>query len=186
MKAGKVSVVTDHVDSFDAKGIKLKSGKHLDADIIVTATGLRLSFAGKIALGVDGRPVDMSKRFFYRSCMFSNVPNLAGIFGYVNAGWTLRVDIVAEFLTRLINQMDVYGAVAATPVLPEGREPEETEIFDFSSGYVQRGKHLMPRNAPALPWRISQDYRKDRIDMRQAPIDDGVLQFTRVREKVAN
>jgi monooxygenase len=152
--------------------------------VIVTATGLRLSFAGKIAISVDGEQVDISKRFFYRSCMFSNLPNLAGIFGYVNAGWTLRVDIVAQYLTRLINQMDAYGAVAATPVLPAGSEPEEDDIFEFSSGYVQRGKHLMPRNAAALPWRISQDYLKDRADMRQAPIDDGVLVFTRARELV--
>jgi cation diffusion facilitator CzcD-associated flavoprotein CzcO len=184
IKAGRASIVTDHIDRFDATGIKLKSGKHLDADVIVTATGLRLSFGGKIALSVDGEPVDMSKRFFYRSCMFSNLPNLAGVFGYVNAGWTLRVDLVGEYLTRLLNQMDVYGAVAVTPALPAGSEPEEEDIFDFSSGYVQRGKHLMPRNAAALPWRISQDYLKDRQDMRQSPIDDGVLVFTRARELV--
>jgi cation diffusion facilitator CzcD-associated flavoprotein CzcO len=184
IKDGRASVVTDHIESFDAKGIKLQSGKHLDADIVVTATGLRLAFGGKIALSLDGEPVDISKHFFYRSCMFSNLPNLAGIFGYVNAGWTLRVDIVAQYLTRLLRQLDAYGAVAVTPVLPAGSEPEEAEIFDFSSGYVQRGKHLMPRNAAALPWRISQDYLKDRQDMRQAPIDDGVLQFTLARELV--
>jgi cation diffusion facilitator CzcD-associated flavoprotein CzcO len=186
MKAGTVSVVTDHIDRFDAKGIKLKSGRHLDADIIVTATGLRMAFGGKIAISLNGQPVDISKQYFYRSCMFSNMPNFAGIFGYVNAGWTLRVDLVGEYLTRMIRQMDAYGAVVATPVLPAGSEPEEDDIFDFSSGYVIRGKHLMPRNAASLPWRISQDYRKDRIDMRQAPIDDGVLQFTRARELVGS
>jgi len=116
--------------------------------------------------------------------MFSNVPNLAGVFGYLNASWTLRVDIVAEYVTRLLRQMDAYGAVAATPVLRAGDEPEVDDIFDFSSGYIQRGKHLMPKNAATLPWRLNQDYRRDRVDMRQAPIDDGVLEFTRARELV--
>ncbi|MBN8502787.1 MAG: FAD-containing monooxygenase EthA, partial [Sphingomonadales bacterium] len=118
----------------------------------------------------------------YRNCMFSNVPNLAGVFGYLNASWTLRVDIIAEYLTRLFKQMDAIGAVAATPAMAPGSEPEEDDIFDFSSGYIQRGKHLMPRNAASLPWRLNQEYRKDRIDMRQSPIDDGVLHFTRARE----
>ncbi len=184
MNQGKASVVTDHIDSFDATGIKLRSGEHLDADVIVTATGLAMTFAGKIAVSVDGKPVDFSHHFFYRNCMFSNLPNLAGIFGYVNASWTLRVDIVAQYLTRLIKQMDAYGAVAATPAMPDGTEPEEDDVFDFSSGYIQRGKGKMPRNAAALPWRLNQDYLKDRTDMRQALIDDGVLEFTRARELV--
>jgi monooxygenase len=181
---GKASVVTDHIDSFDATGIKLKSGEHLAADVIITATGLAMTFAGKIAVSVDGRPVDFSQHYFYRNCMFSNLPNIAGIFGYVNASWTLRVDIVAQYLTRLIKQMDAYGAVAATPAMPAGTEPEEDDVFDFSSGYIQRGKDKMPKNAATLPWRLNQDYLKDRVDMRQALIDDGVLEFTRARELV--
>ena len=184
IKAGQASIVTDQIDSFDAAGIKLKSGQHLDADIIVTATGLNMTFAGKIAMSVDGEPVDFSTRFFYRNCMFSNLPNLAGIFGYVNASWTLRVDIVAQYLTRLLRQMDKYDAVAATPVMAADAIPEEDDVFDFSSGYLERGKHKMPRNAATLPWRLNQEYRKDRVDMRQAPIDDGVLEFTRARELV--
>ena len=182
IKAGTASVVTDQIDSFDATGIKLKSGEHLDADIIVTATGLKMSFAGKIAVSVDGAPVDFAQHYFYRNCMFSNVPNLAGIFGYLNASWTLRVDIVAQYITRLLRQMDSDGAVAATPAMPKGAEPAEDDIFDFSSGYIQRGKHLMPKNAASLPWRLNQEYRKDRVDMRQAPIADGVLEFQRARE----
>ena len=185
IKAGKADVVTDHIEKFDKTGITLKSGKHLDADIIVTATGLKLAVAGKIAVSVDGAPVDFSKRFYYRNCMFSNVPNLAAVFGYLNASWTLRVDIIGDYLTRLLNQMDAIHAQAAVPVLPEGQEPEEDDIFDFSSGYIQRGKHLMPKNAPALPWRLNQEYRKDRQDMRQAPLDDGVMQFRRVQDKVS-
>ncbi len=182
---GRADVVTDHIDSFDATGIKLKSGKHLDADIIITATGLNLAVAGKIAVSVDGKPVDFSKRFYYRNCMFSDVPNLAGVFGYINASWTLRVDIIGEYLTRLFKQMDAIGAVAATPELPEGGLQEDDVFGDFSSGYLERGKAMMPKNAPSLPWRLNQDYRRDKQDMRQAPIDDGVLQFTRARELVA-
>jgi cation diffusion facilitator CzcD-associated flavoprotein CzcO len=185
IKQGKASVVTDHIDSFDATGIKLKSGRHLDADVIVTATGLKLAVAGKIAFSVDGQPVDFSKRFYYRNCMFSNVPNLAGVFGYINASWTLRVDIIGEYITRLLKQMDAYGAVAATPAMDPGAEPEHQDIFaDFSSGYLARGKDTMPRNAPSLPWRLNQDYRQDKQDMRQAPIDDGVMHFTRAKELV--
>ncbi len=184
IKAGKASVVTDQIEKFDKTGITLKSGEHLDADIIVTATGLKLAVAGKIAVSVDGAPVDFSKRFYYRNCMFSNVPNLAAVFGYLNASWTLRVDIIGDYLTRLLKQMDAIHAQAAVPVMPEGQEPEEDDIFDFSSGYIQRGKHMMPRNAASLPWRLNQDYRKDKQDMRQAPLDDGVLQFRRVRQPV--
>lgn len=181
---GKASVVTDHIDRFDATGIRLRSGRHLDADIIVTATGLKLAVAGKIAVSVDGEPVDFSKRFYYRNCMFSNVPNLAAVFGYLNASWTLRVDIVAEYLTRLLNQLDAINAQVAVPVMKPGEELEEDDIFDFSSGYIQRGKDQMPRNAASLPWRLNQEYRKDRQDMRQAPLDDGIMEFRRVRETV--
>lgn len=185
IKQGKAEVVTDHIDSFDATGIKLKSGKHLDADVIVTATGLNLAFAGKIAISVDGQPVDFGSHFYYRNCMFSNVPNLAGVFGYINASWTLRVDIVGEYITRLLKQMDAYGAVAATPVLPADAQIEPDDVFaDFSSGYLERGKDKMPKNAPSLPWRLNQDYKRDKQDMRQAPIDDGVMHFTRARELV--
>ncbi len=184
IKAGKANIVTDHIEKFDKTGITLKSGQHIDADIIVTATGLKLAVAGKIAIAVDGAPVDFSKRYYYRNCMFSNVPNLAAVFGYLNASWTLRVDIIGDYLTRLIQQMDAIQAQTAIPVMPAGQEPEEDDIFDFSSGYIQRGKDMMPRNAASLPWRLNQDYRKDRQDMRQAPLDDGVMQFRRVRQPV--
>lgn len=181
---GKASILTDRIKTFDKTGIQLESGKHLDADVIITATGLRMTFAGKIAMSIDGDPIDFSQHYFYRNCMFSNVPNLAGVFGYLNASWTLRVDIIGEYLTRLFNQMDAGNMQVATPTMAAGAEPEIDDIFDFSSGYIQRGKHLMPKNAAVLPWRLNQEYRKDRIDMRQAPIDDGVLQFRRVRELV--
>ena len=177
MKADQASIVTDHIERFDATGIVLKSGRHLDADIIVTATGLTMSVAGKIAISVDGTPVHFNERFYYRNSMFSNVPNLAGIFGYLNASWTLRVDLVANYITRLLNQMDAVGRSIATPVLAADAKLDEDNIFDFSSGYIQRGMHLMPKSAKTLPWRLNQEYIRDRKDMRTAPIDDGVLQF---------
>jgi cation diffusion facilitator CzcD-associated flavoprotein CzcO len=179
IKQGKASIVTDRIVRFDATGIRLESGKHLDADVIITATGLKLAVAGKIAVCVDGSQVDFSKRFYYRNCMFSNVPNLAAIFGYLNASWTLRVDIVANYLTRLINHMDAVGADIATPVLPENHGLVEDNIFDFSSGYIQRSLDIMPKNAPALPWRLNQDYLHDRKAMRSAPVEDGILKFTK-------
>ncbi|MDP3674257.1 MAG: NAD(P)/FAD-dependent oxidoreductase [Novosphingobium sp.] len=178
MKADKAAIVTDHIERFDATGIVLKSGRHLDADVIVTATGLRLAWAGKIAVSVEGEPVDPAQRFYYRNCMFSNVPNLALVFGYINASWTLRVDIVANFVTRLLNHMDATGARIVTPAMPDNAGIEPESLFEgFSSGYLARGKHLVPRNATTLPWRLNQDYVQDRKDMRSAPVEDGVLKF---------
>ncbi|HUQ13280.1 MAG TPA: NAD(P)/FAD-dependent oxidoreductase [Novosphingobium sp.] len=176
---GKADVVTDHIERFDAHGIVLKSGRRLDADAIVTATGLNLAVAGKIAVTVDGTRVDFAQRFYYRNCMFSNVPNLAAIFGYLNASWTLRVDIVANYLTRVINHMDAVDADIAMPELRAGETLDEDNIFDFSSGYIQRALPIMPKSAVALPWRLNQDYLADRKSMRTAPIADGVLRFSK-------
>lgn len=178
MKADKASVVTDHIERFDAGGIQLKSGRHLDADIIVTATGLKLAVAGKIPVRVDGDPVDWSEHFYYKACMFSNVPNFSAVFGYLNASWTLRADIVAEYVCRVLNHMQATGTGIATPVLADPSTLTEENIFDFSSGYIQRSLHIMPKNADALPWRLSQNYVQDRVDMRSGAIADGVLAFT--------
>lgn len=183
--ADKAEIVTDHIERIDAKGIQLKSGKHLDADIIVTATGLSLAVAGKIAVSIEGERVDWSQHFYYKGCMFSNVPNLAVVFGYLNASWTLRSDINAEYVCKVLNHLDKVGANVATPVLRDDHGLEEDDLFDFSSGYIQRGKHIMPKSAVALPWRLNQEYRFDRKALKTAPIDDGVLVFSRVKERVA-
>lgn len=177
MKAGKASVVTDHIDRFEATGIQLKSGKHLDADVIVTATGLKLAVAGKIPVRVDGAAVDWSDHFYYKACMFSNVPNFSAVFGYLNASWTLRADIVSEYVCRVLNHMTATGTEVATPVLDDPASLEEENIFDFSSGYIQRSLHIMPRNANQLPWRLNQNYVQDRVDMKTGAIDDGILSF---------
>ncbi|MCP9222216.1 NAD(P)/FAD-dependent oxidoreductase [Erythrobacter sp. LQ02-29] len=178
VREGRAQVVTDHIDRFEAEGIRLKSGDLLPADIIVTATGLALVFGGKIAISVDGEAIDWAQRWFYRGCMFSGVPNLAATFGYLNASWTLRVDQNAAYVCDLLANMRAKGADIAVPELPS--EPlEEDDIFDFSSGYLMRSKHLMPKSAPTLPWRLNQEYLEDRRDFRQRPVDDGNLVFHR-------
>ncbi len=179
MKGGKASIVTDKIAAFERGGIRLESGEHLDADIVVTATGLKLAIAGKMTVSIDGEPVDFAQRFYYKGCMFSNVPNLAVVFGYLNASWTLRADINADYVCRVINHMDQVGALLAVPALTKTQEAalEEDDIFDFSSGYIQRSKHIMPKNAIAYPWRLNQDYVLDKKRMRKDPVDDGILAF---------
>ncbi len=180
IKAGKASIVTARIGSVDRTGVALEDGRHIDADVIVTATGLSFAIGGKIAVSLDGVPVNFADRFYYRNCMFSNVPNLAALFGYLNAGWTLRVDIVADWLCRLINQMDARGADVVTPILREDHGLAEGPVFDlFSSGYLQRARAIIPKSAATAPWRLGMDYHADRKEMRDTPIDDGVLQFAR-------
>ncbi len=177
IKADRAEIVTDHIERIDRTGIQLKSGRHLDADIIVTATGLKLALAGKIAVSVDGEAVRWNERFYYKGCMFSNVPNYAAVFGYLNASWTLRADIVAEYACRVLNHMAATGSDIAVPVLEDAASLTEENVFDFSSGYIQRALAIMPKNADRLPWRLNQDYLADRRDMRTGRIDDGVLVF---------
>lgn len=187
MRAGKATVVTGEIDRVDQAGIVLRDGSRIDADVIVTATGLRLAVLGKVAISLGGQPVDFSQAFYYRNAMFSNVPNLAALFGYLSAGWTLRVDLVADWLCRLFKQMDAWDVDIATPHLPEDHGLEEFDVFGlFSSGYLARGRHLVPKSATEAPWRISMDYLSDRKEMRDAPIDDGHLRFARIgREQVS-
>lgn len=180
VRSGKASVATGRIAAVEAGGVRLEDGRQLPADVIVTATGLRLSMLGKAAISIDGRPIDLSEHFYYRNCMFSNVPNFAALFGYLNASWTLRVDIVAEWLCRLVNQMEFWGTDVVTPHLaPDHGLSEQNPADLFSSGYLQRGRHLLPKSSTSEPWRISMHYRSDRAAMRAAPIDDGVLRFAR-------
>jgi monooxygenase len=180
IKAGSADVVTGQIGTVDQGGIMLQDGRHIDADVIITATGLKLATMGGIAVSLDGTPVNFPQHYHYRNCMFSNVPNFAALFGYLNAGWTLRVDIVADWLCRLLRQMDTWRVDVATPRLSDDHDLIEDPIHDtFSSGYLQRGRHLMPKSATTQPWQLSMDYRADRLQMRDAPIDDGVLRFDR-------
>lgn len=181
MKSGKASVVTDQIAGFEKGGVRLKSGDFLEADIIITATGLKLAVAGKIAISHNGEPVAFNERYYYKGCMFSNLPNLAVVFGYLNASWTLRADINSDYVCRVLNHMRKTGSDIAVPVLtPEAESQiEEDDIFDFSSGYIERAKSIMPKNAVAYPWRLNQEYLIDRKRMAEDPVVDGLLAFTR-------
>jgi len=177
VKAGKASVTTGHIDSFEKEGIRLTTGELVPADIVITATGLRLALGGKIAVSLDGRPVDWTDHWFYRGCMFSNVPNLAVVFGYLNASWTLRADNNADYVCRVLNRLADKRADVVVPYLADDHGLAEDDIIVFSSGYLQRAKAVMPKSAATLPWRLNQDYLEDCRDFRKRPVDDGVLRF---------
>jgi cation diffusion facilitator CzcD-associated flavoprotein CzcO len=179
MKAGTASIVTGHIEAFEKGGVRLKSGEFIEADIVVTATGLKMAVAGKIAISVDGACVDWPEQFYYKGCMFSNVPNLAVVFGYLNASWTLRADINSDYVCRVLNTMRAKGAQIAVPVLTPEAEAQivEDDIFDFSSGYIQRSKAIMPKSAVAYPWRLNQEYVVDRELLKKDPVEDGFMAF---------
>ena len=179
IKSGKAEVVTGRIKRFVKGGIELDDGAIIEADIIVTATGLKLAVAGKIAVSQDGTPVDFAQRFYYKGCMFSNLPNLAVVFGYLNASWTLRADINSEFVCRVLNAMESKGVDTVVAHLPEDHGLEEDDIFDFSSGYIQRALHIMPKSATVYPWRLNQEYVFDRKVMRESPVEDGLLEFSK-------
>jgi len=179
MKAGKASIVTGQIEAFEANGIRLKTGELLEADIIITATGLKMAIAGKINMSLNGEPVNFAEHFYYKGCMFSNLPNLAVVFGYLNASWTLRADINSDYVCRVLNHMRKTGTNIAVPILtPEAEAAiEEDDVFDFSSGYIQRSKHIMPKNSISYPWRLNQEYVIDRKQMANDPVDDDLLTF---------
>ncbi len=179
IRRGSASVVTDHIESFTETGIQLKSGDHLDADIIVTATGLQLVTVGDMEISVDGVPVDFSATWTYRGLGYSDVPNLVSSFGYINASWTLRSDLIGTFVCRLLNHMTATGTQQCTPRLrlSDLDMPSRPFIVDFSSGYMQRMMPLLPKQGDRDPWRNPQTLAADR-KLMNTPIDDGVMQFT--------
>ena len=181
INAGKANVVTGHIAGFEKNGVRLESGELIEADIIITATGLKMAVAGKIAISVGGEPVDFAQRFYYKGCMFSNLPNFAVVFGYLNASWTLRADINSDYVCRVLNHMRATGTNLVTPVLTAEAEAaiEEDDIYDFSSGYIQRAKAIQPKNSTKFPWRLNQEYVVDRKQMKDDPVDDGLLTFAR-------
>ena len=176
LRAGRASIVTDHVETFTENGIQLKSGQHLDADLVVTATGLNLLLLGGTQLVVDGKPVDPPKTMSYRGMMVSDVPNMAFAVGYTNASWTLKCDLVAQYMCRLINHMDGHGYTQCTPRRTDPGITEEP-IIDFSSGYVQRSIHLFPKAGSKVPWKLHQNYARDLINLRFGRVEDGVMEF---------
>ena len=176
LKAGSASVVTDHIETFDETGIQLKSGTHLDADVIVTATGLVLQVLNGLALSVDGQPVDPGQTLSYKGMMYEGVPNLVSVFGYTNASWTLKADLTCEYANRLLNHMGRTGARQVTPRNTTG-ETERLPWLDFSSGYVARAMEKFPKQGGKAPWRLHQNYALDLMNLRYARLDDGVLEF---------
>ena len=186
MREGKASVVTDHIASFTETGIQLASGEHLEADVIVTATGLELVTLGEMDFMVDGKQVDFSQTWTYKGFAYSDIPNMASTFGYINASWTLRSDLTAEYVCRLLNHMRKKGVAQCTPRLREqDRNMKQRPWIDgFSSGYMQRMMHRMPRQGDHEPWINPQNYRRDKKMFKHSPIDDGVMQFTKQSTRV--
>jgi len=175
--SGKASVVTGEIETFTPKGVRLKSGAELEADLVVTATGLDLQVLGGVRLTVDGRPVEAPKIFNYKGLMYSDVPNLASVFGYTNASWTLKSDLASEYVCRLLNHMRKHGYVRCTPRNRDGALGSEPWV-DFSSGYLQRSLHLFPKQGAKAPWRLSQSYPRDILTLRFGRIEDGVMEFS--------
>jgi cation diffusion facilitator CzcD-associated flavoprotein CzcO len=172
----KATVVTDQIETFTERGVQLQSGEHLDADIIVTATGLVLKLMSGLQLSVDGRHVDLSQTITYKGMMYSDVPNLASAFGYTNASWTLKCDLTSEYVCRLLKHMDQHGYAQCTPRV---NDPELTvePAIDFTSGYVLRALETLPRQGSKTPWRVHQNYVKDLSMLRFGRLDDGTMEF---------
>jgi cation diffusion facilitator CzcD-associated flavoprotein CzcO len=188
VRSGRASVVTDHIESFTERGLALKSGAELEADIVVMATGLDVVSFGEIRLSVDGEEVVQPEKFTYRGMMLSDVPNCISTFGYINASWTLRADLTAEYFCRLVNYMDRTGYRQCTPRLRESDHDMQGQawITGFTPGYLQRVMYDLPRQGDREPWLNPQNYAHDRKVFRHAPIDDGVLTFSnRAAEKAA-
>lgn len=176
IRDGRASVVTDHIETFTEDGLLLRSGEHLPADIIVTATGLVMKLFSGMQLFVDSAPIEMSKTLVYKGMMFSDVPNLAFAVGYTNASWTLKCDLTAGYVCRLLNHMDHRGYTVCTPrVNDTDLKPEP--VIDFNSGYVLRALHTLPRQGSKKPWRLHQNYVKDLSMMRYGRLEDGAMEF---------
>ena len=180
LRAGKAEVVTDQIATFTETGITLKSGKTLDADIIVSATGLNMVTLGEMTFSKDGAPIVFADTWTYKGLMYSGMPNLISTFGYINASWTLRADLTSEYVCRLLKHMDSTGTRVATPTLRPGEAamPARPWIEDFSSGYMQRAMDRLPKQGDREPWINPQDYQRDKIMIRKGVIDDGVLAFS--------
>ncbi|MHA7665521.1 flavin-containing monooxygenase [Mycolicibacterium sp. HS_4_1] len=178
-RTGKASVVTDQIERFTKHGILLKSGQELEADIIVTATGLNLSLFGKIALSVDGQVLNMPDHTVYKAMMVSDVPNMAFAMGYTNIAWTLKVDLVCEHFCRMLDHMDAHGHDIVVPVV-ENPDMARGPLMDLSSGYVQRGIQQFPRSGDSGSWLVKHAYEMDAERLRNGPIEDSGLRFASV------
>ncbi|HEV7333514.1 MAG TPA: NAD(P)/FAD-dependent oxidoreductase [Flavisolibacter sp.] len=176
IREGKATVVTDEISHFTNDGIQLKSGKTIEADIVVLATGLKIQIFGGTKLSVDEKEIDSKDAMIYKGMMVGGVPNLAIAFGYINASWTLKTDLTANYVCKLLRFMDKRGYGVVMPRLQQGVIPEP--FMNFQSGYVQRANHVLPKQGSKRPWRMYQNYLMDMVTTRFGRIDDGVLHFT--------
>jgi monooxygenase len=178
IKAGKVSVVTDQIESFTATGIRLRSGDELPADVIVTATGLNMRLMSGVQLIVDGAPVALGETVSYRGMMYSGVPNLASSFGYTNASWTLKCELIAQYVCRLLAYMDAHGYTECLPQRSAAVVGMESAV-NLTSGYVSRALATLPRQGANKPWRTYQNYARDLLNLRFSRMNDGAMVFSR-------
>jgi monooxygenase len=176
ISAGRAEVVTDRIETFTKGGLRLESGAELEADVIITATGLNLQFLGGVELSVDGERPDVASLMAYKGMMLSDVPNLAFTLGYTNASWTLKADLTSEYMCRLINHMDEHGYYQCVPRIGATVRPEP--ILDLQSGYVMRSLHELPKQGSEEPWKLRQNYAVDLRALRYGPVVDGVMEFS--------
>jgi cation diffusion facilitator CzcD-associated flavoprotein CzcO len=177
LREGKASVVTAAIDGFTAKGIRLKSGEELPADVIVSATGLELQLFGGMQVAVDGVPFDAAKSMGYRGIMLRDLPNAAVVLGYTNASWTLKADLSSEYFCRLINHMDASGMRQCTP-RDAKRQVKPAPFLDLASGYIQRAADKIPSQGDRAPWKLYQNYLLDLLLLRYGRVVDGYLEFS--------
>ncbi|SDZ84540.1 flavin-containing monooxygenase [Microbulbifer marinus] len=177
IKSGKASVATDCIETFTAKGIRLQSGRELEADIVISATGLKLQVLGGMTLKLDGEPVEINRKLTYKAVLMEGVPNMSWIFGYTNAPWTLKADIAARYVCRLLNHMERNRQKVCVAVDREGCAEDSSVMSALQSGYVQRGNGVLPRQGTKYPWRLLNDYEKDAKILLESTLEDGILQF---------
>ena len=175
IREGHAEVVTDHIAQFNGDGIQLKSGKQLNADIVILATGLNLKFAGGVKHSFDGKQLDITEHYIYRGMMFSGIPNLAFTVGYTNSSWTLKTDLTGRYVCRLLNKMDRGNYATVTPQIKG--DIGEVPMLDFDAGYVLRAKEMMPKNGDRLPWKNYQNYVRDFVGLRLGRLNDDELEF---------
>jgi cation diffusion facilitator CzcD-associated flavoprotein CzcO len=181
MKTGKVSVVTDEIDRFTEKGIRVKSGEEIEADLIITATGFNLNILGDIDFVIDGAPLSFAETVTYRGMMFTGVPNMVWVFGYFRASWTLRSELIADFVCRLLHHMDERQAHRVTVALrPEEKDMQLGSWIDpenFNPGYLMRGMHLLPKRGATAEWQHTQDYWTEKDEFPAIDLDDPVFVY---------
>ena len=177
IREGNVSVETDHIDRFTEEGLRLVSGRELEADVIVTATGLELLFLGGLALTVDGETVDPATRLTYKGMMIEDVPNLAIAIGYTNASWTLKCDLTCQYVCRLLNHLHERGQTQCVP-RHAGPAEDDGPLLGLTSGYIQRSAHLLPKQGKEYPWRVHQSYLRDYRALRLSTVEDSIMEFS--------